>query len=444
VPALPDIGRADRKNPIPFSIAQERSWRLTEAGYLNSPAYRAAVRLHGQLDRRAFGAALDSMVERHEILRTTFGWRSGALVQRIAERAEFVLRELDLTAQSRDAREARILQLCTEADRQPLDLGTGPLIRGWLISLAEAEHVFILAVHAIIFDGWSLGILIREIGLLYGAYRRGLRDPLPPLTIQYADFAAWQRDWLQSEDLQNQLSYWVEHLRGAPAALALPLDKERPGRPSGGVQAVNVPIGVVLTKRLKRLAQRKNVSLFMALFGAFARLLARLSGQKDIVIAVRTSNRARKELEALIGPFMNVLLLRIQLVDITSVGALLRAVREIVLGGQSRQGVPVEWIVQVLQQYPDSAGMQPFAAEFAMQNEPRSRLDLDGLAVEPVNDGQAGQPAPLSGDIAMNVIEGPDQLFCKLNYSTDLFEAATVERWASELIGVLEELALSR
>jgi len=438
--AAPAIVRVDRQKVLPVSVAQERLCQLNELGYRNTAAYHQAIRMRGELDREAFRAALDAMVARHEILRTTFRWRAGSLAQKIAPGGAFALSELDFSAEAPEAREARARALCDDAARQTFDLSAGPLVRGWLVRLAQADQVLIVAMHGAVFDAWSLGIMIRETAVLYNARRRGESDPLAPLSVQYADFAAWQRDWLQGDGLQKHLGYWIEQLRDAPRSLVLPLDKERPAQPSGRVQAADVAIGASLTKRLKGLSRQHNVSLFMTLFAGFALLLSRLAAARDVVIAVRTSGRSSKELESMIGPLVNVLPLRIRFADITTVGSLLRSVRETVLGGQSRQGLPIEWIVQGLQQYPTSMPIQLFSAEFAMQDQPRTALNLDGMTIEGFNIERAGAPAPLSGDIALNVLDGPEQIACKLNYSPDSFESATLERWAGQLVGVFEEM----
>jgi hypothetical protein len=294
------IPRVDRNRPLPLSFAQQRLWFIAQLDSAASGAYHipAALRLTGKLDRAALRAALDRLMARQEGLRTRFVLLDGVPHQVIApDSVGFALIEANLTHLAEDLREQAVKAECAEEARAPFDLAAGPMIRGRLLRLAEDEHVLLVTQHHLISDGWSIGVLVREVAALYGAFSQGEADSLPALEIQYADYAAWQRDWLKGEELQRQLGFWREHLTGAPALLTLPVDRARPAMPSYSGAQVPIRISKELSARVRSLAQRHGVTDFMTLLAAWSVLMARLSDQNEVVIGTPVANRQRREVE---------------------------------------------------------------------------------------------------------------------------------------------------
>ena len=287
---LPAIVPVGRDGALPLSFAQQRLWFLAQIQGA-SAAYHIAggLRLRGKLDRQALQQALDRIVARHEALRTTFVMRDGEAMQRIAAAAVgFALTEHDLCG-AREAT-AELGRLAAEEASAPFNLAQGPLIRGRLVRLVEDEHVLLMTMHHIVSDGWSLGVLTRELSALYAAFARGDQDPLAPLAVQYADYAVWQRQWLSGEVLQRQAAYWKEQLADAPALLTLPADHARPAQADYAGASVEVRLDAPLTGALKALSLRHGLTLHMTLLASFAALLARLSGQDEVVIGSPVAN----------------------------------------------------------------------------------------------------------------------------------------------------------
>ncbi|HKX29556.1 MAG TPA: condensation domain-containing protein, partial [Blastocatellia bacterium] len=322
----PPITTVGRDRPLPLSFAQQRLWFLAQMEGVSS-AYHIPIRLRltGALDRAALRNALDRLVARHESLRTTFSQTDGGPVQRIAAAMGFDLREHDLRRHRRS--EEGLSRLAAEEASAGFDLQSGPLIRGRLIRLSDDEHVLFITMHHIIADGWSIGVLNRELGILYQAYREGQDDPLPELAVQYPDYAAWQRGRLSDEILQVQGDYWRQMLAGAPAVLELPGDRRRPARQDHHGSFVELELEEELTAGLKIVSRRHRTTLFMTLLAGWAALLARLSGQDEVVIGVPVANRGRAEIEPLIGCFVNTLALRLDLSGGPTVGELLQRVK---------------------------------------------------------------------------------------------------------------------
>ena len=325
---------------MPLSFAQQRLWFLAQLKDV-SVTYHipGALRLRGALDRVALRRSLDALFTRHEALRSVFVAVDGQPhVKLLPEQQGFALIEHDLRGDAEAAE--RLRQLAIEEAQVPFDLAEGPLIRGRLIQLDEQEHVLLFTRHHIVFDGWSMGIFIRELGALYSAFSRQQPDPLPPLPIQYPDYAAWQQQWLSGERLEKQVAYWRETLAGAPVLLELPTDRPRPPEPSFAGAYVAIQIERELTGRLKQLSGRQGTTLFMTLLAAWGAVLSRLSGQDDVVIGIPTANRRRQETEGLIGFFVNTLALRVDLRNEPGVAELLARVRSTALAGQDHQDLP--------------------------------------------------------------------------------------------------------
>ncbi|MGC2460617.1 MAG: condensation domain-containing protein, partial [Steroidobacteraceae bacterium] len=362
---LPPITVARRDEPLPLSFAQQRLWFLAQMESINN-AYHVplGLRLSGELDGGALRRALDRLVARHEALRTTFSNTDGHPVQRIAaEDSGFDLQEHDLRQHSDAAGELQRLAL-EEADTA-FDLQIGPLIRGRLMRLDDREHVLLVTMHHIVSDGWSMGVLTHELGVLYGAYRQGQADPLPRLPIQYPDYAVWQRRWLAGEVLQTQSDYWRRTLADAPAVLELPADRRRPVQQDYAGAFVALKLDQELTAGLKALSQRHGATLFMTLLAGWAALLARLSGQDDVVIGVPAANRGRAEIEPLIGFFVNSLALRLDFTGSPTVGELLQRVKARALQAQQHQDLPFEQVVEILRAPRSLAHTPVFQVMFA-------------------------------------------------------------------------------
>ncbi len=429
---LPPLGPVDRRGGSPLSFSQERLWFIDQlepgGGAYNIPS---AVRLSGSLAVPALAACLSEIARRHEVLRTRFIAVEGGPRQVVAAPAPVALPVVDLAAlpPRRRAAEARIL-LAAEAAR-PFDLARGPVARALLVRLGEAEHDLAVTLHHIVSDGWSMGVLVGELSALYRAFLAGRPSPLPELAVQYGDFAVWQRGWLAGEVLERELAYWRRKLVGAPHALELG-DRPRPavhGR-RGGWLAVSFPPS--LAAALRRVTRRGGGTLFMGLLAGFQALLARYSGQDDLLVGSPVANRTRVDLEKLIGFFVNTLVLRGELGGDPSFGALLAQVRETALGAYAHQDLPFERLVEELAPERDLSRPPLVQAMLVLENTPLHALELPGLRLEPL--GVAGGAAKL--DLTLTLGEAGGGLAGTLAYSPDLFDPSTTLR----LMGHLEAL----
>jgi amino acid adenylation domain-containing protein len=436
---LPPIEPAPRGGSVPLSFAQQRLWFLEQMGSLGSTYHvPGRLRLRGELNRAALVGALDGIVARHEALRTTFAEVNGVPEQRIASPdARFRLVEHDLGAEA-DA-EARLDGIMGEEVRAPFDLQRGPLIRGRLVRLAADDHVLLLTMHHIVSDGWSMGVLTRELSALYAARREGREADLPGLPVQYADYAVWQRRWVSGEVLREQADYWKDALGGAPELLALPTDRPRPAQTDHGGARLPLQLDAELTAGLKALSRRHGTTLFMTLLAGWAVVLGRLSGQDDVVVGTPAAGRGRREIEGLIGYFVNTLALRVDLSDAPTVAELLQQVKKRALQGQHHQDLPFEQVVELLDPVRSMAHHPLFQVMFTWQNLPLGGLDLPGLDVGGV--GAESLEVRAKFDLSLTLREAGDRIVGGLTYATSLFERATVERWAGYLRRVLREMA---
>ena len=323
---------------FPPSFAQERLWFFDQLEPA-SASYRLSMvrRLGGRLDVQALERSLNEIVRRHESLRTTFPAVDGQPVQAVLSSLAVALPVVDLREVPSDEREGQARQMATEELLRPFDLAKGPLLRPMLLSLDAEDHVLVVALHHIVSDGWSMGVLSRELSTLYEAYSAGRPSPLPELPIQYADFAVWQRQWLQGAVLDKQLVYWREQLDGSPALLSLPTDRPRPLIQTyrGARQSLTIP--QALSESLKALSIEEGATLFMTLLAALQVLLYRYTGQEDIVVGTPIANRNREEIEGLIGFFVNTLVMRSDLSGNPTFRELLGQVREVCLGAYEHQ-----------------------------------------------------------------------------------------------------------
>uniref|UniRef100_UPI00068B5399 non-ribosomal peptide synthetase n=1 Tax=Andreprevotia chitinilytica TaxID=396808 RepID=UPI00068B5399 len=431
------IPPTDRSQPLPLSWAQQRLWFLNQLDANAGAAYHmpAGLRLHGQLDRAALRATLDRIVARHEVLRTCFISDSGEAVQVIAS-AEigFSLREHDLRAFSTQDQQRKVEQLSQAEAIAPFDLSTGPLIRGQLLQLANDEHLLLITQHHIISDGWSIGVLVREVSALYTAFSQGQADPLAPLAIQYADYAAWQRQWLQGDPLQTQVDFWHDHLAGAPALLDLPTDRPRPTVQSYAGGQVALSLSPALTNSLKQLSQRHGTTLFMTLLAGWSVLLSRWSGQDDVVIGTPVANRQRSELEGLMGFFVNTLALRVKLDGNPKVDELLNQIKTNTIAAYAHQDLPFEQVVEALQPTRSLSHSPVFQVMLTLNNTPTGgELSLPGLTLSPVEQTST----TTQFDLSLSLTDTATGLVGSLAYARDLFDAQTIERLAGHFEAVL-------
>ncbi|MBA2672674.1 non-ribosomal peptide synthetase, partial [Ramlibacter sp.] len=434
--ALPAIQPAPRDRSLALSFAQQRLWFLAQLD-ADSRAYHMPIglQLSGRLDRAGLQRALDRIVARHESLRTSFALENGMPVQRIAPAdVGFTLQVHDLRGAG-DA-QADVQAFAVREAGTAFDLSTGPLIRGCLLVLGDAEHVLLITMHHIVSDGWSLGVLTRELGALYGAFAEGRDDPLPPLPIQYADYATWQREWLEGEVLQRQGDYWRDRLAGAPALLELPTDHPRPAQQDQRGAVVGFTLQAPLVAALKALGQRQGTTLYMTLLAAWAALLSRLSGQDDVVIGTPVANRTRAEVEGLIGFFVNTLALRIDLDGSPSTVELLARVKAESLNAQQHQDLPFEQVVELLKPERSMAHTPLFQAMFSWQADAPGAIELPGLALQPL-----AAPVTLAKfDITLHMGEAEGRIAGGFEYASALFKHATIERYAGYLVNLLEAM----
>ncbi len=439
----PPIRPRERPEHIPLSFAQERLWFLDrfEPG---SAAYNipAAFRLRGALDLPTLTAALSDIVRRHEALRTTFRAGSDGAYQVI--HPPFVLEPelVDLQDRSGDGRRpdtSEIEALARQEAERPFDLETGPLVRATLLRLAPDEHVFFLTFHHIVADGWAAGLFVRELAALYTAHQEGrpAEAVLPPLPIQYPDFALWQREWLSGDELERQLSYWRQRLAGAPEVLELPTDRPRPSVITPQGRRHPLSFDGALTGRLRALARTEGTTLYAVLLAAFDALLFRLSGQDDLVVGSPIANRTREEVEGLIGMFVNTLALRVSVEGNPSFRSLLGRVHRSSTEAFAHQDLPFEKLVAELQPERSRSHSPIFQVMLSVHDAGMNRHELPGLELEPVEI----RGATAKFDLTLAVTETPDGLRGILGYRQALFDATTVERIAERLDGLLRTVA---
>jgi amino acid adenylation domain-containing protein len=432
VPAPPPLAKVPRTAPPPLSFAQQRLWFLDRLGTGGAYHVTLPLSLKGRLDIAALERAINEIVRRHESLRTTFVTEGTEPLQHIAAELYVPVPVVDLTAVPESRRDAETLRQIQAESRRHFDLKTGPLIRAKLFRLASEHHVFLLALHHIVSDGWSLGVLFRELTTLYGAYISGSAAELPPLPFQYADFASWQRAWMQGDVLDASVGYWRRQLDGL-ATLELPTDFPRPASLSLKGTTHVTPLPPALSRAIRETSQREGVTPYMLLLAAFQAMLGRYTGQDDIVIGSPIANRNRGEIEGVIGFFVNSVVLRTDLSGDPTFRELLGRVRETALGAYAHQDLPFETLVEHLRPERDLSRNPLFQVAFAVQNAPVDDLVLGDLTI--------GLVKATSGltrfDLELHMWERDGQFTALFYYSTDLFEAKTIERMARHFETIL-------
>jgi Condensation domain len=421
----------------PLSFAQQRLWVLEHLAP-GTAAYTipSVVRLTGALNLAAMQQSINAIVQRHEALRTTFELLAEQPVQIVAARLRVPLWVLDLTSMPATDRSPMALRLASTDAQIPFDLVRGPLLRTVLLRLAATEHVLLLTMHHIVADGWSMGVFLRDLAALYEALTRGLPAPLHALPIQYADFAVWQRQWLQGALLAEQLDYWKRHLADLPA-LALPTDHPRPLAPSGRGSTHALVVARKQLAALLALCAQTDATLFMLLLAAFGVLLRWFTEQEDIVIGADIANRTQVEVADLIGFFVNLLVMRVDLSGDPTVRELLMRVRTICLEAYSHQDLPFELLVDTLQPVREIGRAPLVQVVIVLQNAPLPAVALTDLTLEPldIDTGVA------KFDLILNITETPTGLRGGLKYNVDLFEPATIARLAAMFEALLPLMA---
>ncbi|MET0399501.1 MAG: amino acid adenylation domain-containing protein, partial [Longimicrobiaceae bacterium] len=423
---------------LPLSFAQQRLWFIHQFAP-ESAAYNMPhpLRLRGALDVGALRRSLEALVARHEALRTIFAVVDGEPVQVVDDRVDLRLPVADLSGLAADARDAETRRLIGEETLRPFDLARGPLIRALLVRAGAEEHAVLFTLHHIVADGWSLGVLVREVSALYGAFSRGEAPRLAALPIQYGDYAAWQRAWLSGEALERQVGWWRERLAGAPPLLEVPTDRPRPMVMSEVGASQPFALSAEVSAALAELSRREGATLFMTLLAGWQALLSRWSGQDDVVVGTPLAGRTRLETEGLIGMFVNTLALRTELRDGTDFRALLGQVRETTLGAYAHQEVPFEKLVEELRVERSLRWTPIFQSVLALQNAERGELEMGAVEVEPLS----REEETAKFDLHLNMAERGGRLHGVLSYRAALWEPATVGRMTEHLRVLLEGIA---
>ncbi|MDZ8188239.1 MAG: amino acid adenylation domain-containing protein [Nostoc sp. ChiSLP02] len=435
--SAPPILRRVGNTEIPLSYAQQRLWFLDQLES-NSVLYNLPIglRLLGTLNVAALEQSLQELIDRHEVLRTNFVTFDEKPTQIIQTQTNWTVAVVDLQHLLLTEQQTAAQKLLEQKAIEPFDLAHDALIRATLIVLSPNEHWLLVCMHHIVSDGWSIGVFVQELQALYNAYSIGQPSPLLPLPIQYADFAIWQRQWLQGEVLQNHLSYWEKQLANAPTFLPLPTDRPRPA-----VQTFNgsyhvFTLSVELTQRLLELSQQQGCTLFMTLLAAYNTLLYRYTGQEDILVGTPIANRDRTEIEGLIGFFVNTLVMRTDLAGNPSFDELLLRLRETAFGAYAHQDLPFEMLVEALQPERDLSHTPLFQVMFVLLNAPMSEIELTQLSV-------SGLPIEITTakfDLTLSMENTPNGLFGWWEYNTDLFDSSTIERMTGHFVTLLEAI----
>jgi amino acid adenylation domain-containing protein len=419
------IQTVPRSGTLPLSFGQERLWFLHKFNP-SSPAYNlpVAVRLQGSLDRNLLERVLSEIVRRHESLRTTFPAIDGQPIQVIHPARPVNLSVINLADLPKQELEAAAHRLVVEEAQSPFDLATGPLLRAILLQLGEDDQIIIFTLHHIISDGWSTGVLVREVVQLYEAFSKEDPSPLKELPIQYADYAHWQRQWLQGSTLNEQLLYWKKQMDGAPPVMELPTDRPRPPVLTFDGSTQKFTLSAELSHALRALSRRESATYFMVLLAAFKALLHRYTGLTDILVGTPIAGRNGVETEHLIGFFVNTLTLRTDLSGDPTFRELLGRVRKMALEAYVNQDVPFEKLIEELHVERRLSHNPLFQVMFAVQNAPTSQLVLPGLSLHQVETPNT----TAKFDLALTMIESGEYLHGSVNYNTNLFDACAIER----------------
>ncbi|REJ44215.1 MAG: amino acid adenylation domain-containing protein [Microcystis flos-aquae TF09] len=430
---VPPILPRTKDTELPLSFAQQRLWFLDQL-QPNSALYNIPMVLHfrGNLNQKALEQSLREICNRHEVLRTNFVTIDGQPTQVIQTTRE-TISVVDLQDLPIHKQEEKTQQLKQKQATQPFDLAKESLIRITLVVLSETEHFLLVCMHHIISDGWSIEVFIHELTSLYNAYTQNHPANLAPLPIQYADFALWQKQWLQGDVLQTQLNYWQNQLTAAPPLLSLPTDHPRPAVQSFVGTQQEFSLSPKLSQALTELSRQQGVTLFMTLLAAFDALLYRYTGSSDILVGTPIANRNRGEIEGLIGFFVNTLVMRTDLSDNPSFSQLLTRVREVTMDAYAHQDLPFEMLVEALQPERDLSHTPLFQVAFVLQNTPKSEIAMTGLTVTDL----PPENTTAKFDLTLAMVNTDDGLKGVWEYNTDLFESSTIERLSGHFLNLL-------
>ncbi len=420
------IEAVGRDRELPLSFAQQRLWFIDQLEP-GSPLYNVpiALRVSGELSVSGLERALGEVVRRHEVLRTVFLSEEGRARQVILLPERLSIFQIDLSALPPEPRAAAAAAAVAQEADTPFDLARGPLFRVLLWRLNAEEHLMLLAMHHIVSDGWSLGVLVREVAALYTAFLEDRPSPLPELPVQYADFSVWQRNWLSGEVLAGEIGYWRARLLGIPAVLDLPTDRPRPAVRGSRGSSCDMALSPALTLELAIFSRRHGATLFMTLLSAFQALLSRFCGQREVAVGTPIAGRNRFETEGLIGCFVNTLVLRVNLGNASTFEELVDQVRHETLDAYAHQDLPFEKLVEELAPERSLAHTPLFQVGFALQNAPLGELSLPGVRLTPL-------PTPETVaklDVDMTFAETAEGLAGSLTFASDLFDRSTMVRF---------------
>ncbi|NOZ55919.1 MAG: amino acid adenylation domain-containing protein, partial [Calditrichaeota bacterium] len=434
----PPLKRVPRDRDLPLSFAQHRLWFLDQLAP-GSTNYNvpSAFRLKGALDVAVLREALERIVERHEILRTSFANRGGDPVQVIHERVDVLVPLVDLTGLPEQDRLPVARVLMRDDALRPFDLERAPLFRVLLIRLDEGDHLILLNMHHTITDGWSMGVLVDELATIYNSLKEGVEPELPELPIQYADYAVWQREWLQGEVLERQVAFWKEVVGENPPVLELPTDRPRPAVQTFRGNSLRQDLDPELTESLRNLSQKQGVTLFMTLLAGFDTLLHRYTGQSHILVGSPIANRTRTETERLIGYFANTIVFGVDFSEVEDFRSLLKQVRENTLQAYAHQDLPFEKLVEAVQPERDLSHSPIFQVAFVFQNTPFEKRELKDLVIE----GFPPENPIAKYDLTLYATETDSGILCFWEYNTDLFDQSTIERMMRHYANILSAVA---
>ncbi|OUS05847.1 hypothetical protein A9Q81_03635 [Gammaproteobacteria bacterium 42_54_T18] len=433
------IPKADRSKPLQLSYSQQRMWFIEQLMPANSTFHiPAALILNGVLDREALRKSFELLVERHESLRTVFETDGDEAIQIVKDLESFRLPYTDLTDFPKADRQSKAKEIA-EADIQTgFDLAQGPMIRAQLLQLDDNQHALVMVMHHIVSDGWSMEIFVKEMAALYAATRQGQPSPLPALSIQYADFAQWQRQWLTGELLDVQLGYWKKQLANAPEQLMLPFDRSRPALKTNNGSNVNLALSGALLDSLRQLARELDVTLYILLLSAYKVVLAKWSGQPDLSVGMPVAGRNQGQVESLIGFFINTLVVRTHQEDNPTLKEFVAQVREQVLGAQAHQDVPLEAIVEALN-VPRNLSFSPlYQVAFSLTSgkEQAQAKAIGGLEIAPLDvDLVAARQ-----DITLMLVDKESELTGMIEYNVDLFNESTIQHFSEHFVSVLTQM----
>ncbi|MBT0964209.1 condensation domain-containing protein, partial [Denitromonas iodatirespirans] len=438
--ALAPLVRCDRSGSLPLSLSQQRLWFIDKLEPEASRAYNmvAAYRLSGDLDVDVLQKTFNEIVSRHESLRCTFiDEGSNPTVSIAPPETGFLLDRHDLSALPEEALPAALVALADEEGERLFDLGKGPLVRGVLIRTGETSHVMLLIMHHIISDGWSMGVFVRELKALYEAFLNLQPSPLPPLQIQYPDFAAWQRSWLEGEGLHTQIEFWRTQLSGAPEVINLPFDRSRPTVQTFAGGFVPFEVSEEKAVKVRQFAKAHKATVFMALMAAWSAVLARIGNNESVVVGTPVAGRNRQELESLIGFFANTLALRFANPGDATIERFIADIKERTLSAYRHQGLPFEQVVEIVNP-PRSLSHSPiFQVMFALDNTPdEGELELPGLKLSEY------QLSSVTSQVDMSLLlnDTGKAISGSLVFNSDLFDKSSVERIANYLGTLLDAL----